>query len=106
MKRKPCLAKHQPFGEGRTFVMPVDHCPFCAAKTSRATLAAGSSGPKPGNPSICMKCLAVSVFGKDLKLRRPSARERRVFLNDRGLQYTLAVLETGKTLVASTTKQF
>lgn len=53
-----------------------DHCPFCRYKVDTASEAFNDPHrPKEGDCSMCLNCGAICVFGKDLRLRRPTPQE-------------------------------
>ena len=45
-------------------------CPECGAMLEAATSVLGTTGPTPGDMTICYKCRALLAFGENLVLRR------------------------------------
>jgi hypothetical protein len=49
-------------------------CPFCGHRCNRCATT-DDVPPKPGDISLCLRCAEVSVFDRELRLRRASPRE-------------------------------
>jgi hypothetical protein len=49
-------------------------CPFCGHRCNRCATT-DDAPPKPGDISLCLRCAEVSVFDRELRLRRASPRE-------------------------------
>lgn len=51
----------------KQFEVPVTYCPKCKKKLDGATSFYGQK-PVPGDVTICLYCLSVLTFGKDMKM--------------------------------------
>lgn len=58
----------------RSFPIPKQKCPFCGYEMDRAD-PMQRSRPKTGDVSLCLKCMEISLFTKDLALRPPTDEE-------------------------------
>jgi hypothetical protein len=67
-------------------------CPRCGTPVDAATgvFDARDGSPGPGDVTVCLYCAAVSVFDADLRLRPPTAEERREMAQDKRVQRTVA----------------
>ncbi len=54
--------------------IPKQNCPFCGYAVDR-TDGIESKKPKAGDISLCLKCMEISLFGKDFILHVPEAEE-------------------------------
>lgn len=52
-----------------------NHCPYCNHKLDGVSQVNGDSFPTPGDASVCICCGNVSVFDKNLSLRKPLPEE-------------------------------
>jgi hypothetical protein len=57
-----------------SIAIPKQHCPFCGYQCDR-TDGLETPMPEPGDISLCLKCMEVSLFTDDFKLREPSTAE-------------------------------
>ncbi len=57
-----------------TTKLPSDSCPHCGKVLDRALQMKGYS-PSEGSVSICIRCANVSLFGENLRLRKPTDEE-------------------------------
>jgi len=56
--------------------LPDSHCPSCRRTLNAAgSLIGALPRPRSGDLSVCMHCLAVLAYGKDLELRLLSQRD-------------------------------
>lgn len=67
------------FKPNEDFDVPVQHCRVCG---DEITGAFGEQKPIPGCITICSQCGAASVLDENLKLRKPTAEEKRQIDND------------------------
>ena len=52
-----------------TDVLPTSFCPWCGYQVDAATCATDQNAkPRPGDLSMCLKCLSFLQFGDDLRL--------------------------------------
>lgn len=62
-------------------------CPYCDYRTDLVTdIAGGTTGPKAGDISLCMRCGSAAVFTRSLALRRPKPRELNEIMRDSDIQ--------------------
>lgn len=54
--------------------IPTQHCPYCKYEVDR-TDGLESYKPKPGDISLCLKCMEVSLFDDGMILRAPNDKE-------------------------------
>ena len=73
--------------------MPPTGCPYCGAVVDMASNVGGTDRPAEGDATICLYCREVSVFDKNLLLRRPSEDERSELLANPDIQRVLRVVE-------------
>lgn len=58
--------------------VPSSRCPYCKKSLDGARIACETSQaerPNPGDYSMCINCGSFNVFGKDLRLRKPTEAE-------------------------------
>lgn len=55
------------------FPAPEQPCPYCGFKNN--AVAGPDADPAPGDVAICANCIQPSLFGDDLKLRKPTEKE-------------------------------
>jgi hypothetical protein len=58
------------------------YCPACKKRLTGATGATGDHGPRPGDVSVCLYCGEVLIYGKYLRVRRPTPAELMELRND------------------------
>ncbi|HEY7233895.1 MAG TPA: hypothetical protein VH539_07080 [Gemmatimonadaceae bacterium] len=70
----------------------VSACPACGTKVDDATIVFNDRKalPEPGDFTVCLYCAAVSVFDDQLRLRPPTADERREMAEDQRVLRTVA----------------
>lgn len=67
--------------------LPVTFCPYCGTRLDAATPALGKGiTPSPGDASLCLRCSAWLVFDGDLRPRKPTDAENRVFARDQKMR--------------------
>jgi hypothetical protein len=67
----------------KTYVTPGLVCPYCGKKMDRSTETLRTGGkPKAGDVTVCIYCVKVCVFTKELGLRKPTFEERLQFTKD------------------------
>ena len=54
-----------------SFAIPKQQCPYCGYVCDRCSHAFGDAKPKPGDVSLCFRCMEISFFDGDMNLRRP-----------------------------------
>lgn len=70
MPQKP---KKPTLGKARR--VPPSTCPHCAVTLDAASAMGSNKQPKPGAATLCVACGEWSVFGKGLRLRKPTDDE-------------------------------
>lgn len=56
-------------------ITPWDLCKQCGYAFNRAASVKGSSGPKPGNVSLCLNCGHATIFTEDMHRREIDPKE-------------------------------
>ena len=59
----------------KTTRLPPSSCPRCGRVQDAHTHATGEKTPRPGDVVICFYCLAVNVYGAELRMRTPTGDE-------------------------------
>jgi DNA-directed RNA polymerase subunit RPC12/RpoP len=58
--------------------LPADACPHCGYRVDAASSPEDETWePTRGDASLCIRCGALNIFTADLRLRKPTRRERR-----------------------------
>lgn len=52
-----------------------NQCPYCNHLMDAISQIDGDSLPNPGDASICIKCINISIFDENLNLRKPFPEE-------------------------------
>lgn len=76
--------------------VPVSKCYSCGAMLDMATEARKGAFPTPGAISICIYCLAISVFDGSLRLGRPSKWKAEQLAKDEYVQSRVKFIEEFK----------
>lgn len=70
-------------------------CAVCGHKLDGASGVGNNTVPKPGDVSICIRCTNISVFGDDLKLRKPTENEMKELGRDSNVLKAMALIWLG-----------
>lgn len=69
-----------------THRIPASECTNCGRKLDAAdTVSKASTGPKPGDYTICLRCGHLMIYGEDHILRNPTSAEITEIAGDPGL---------------------
>lgn len=74
------------------FLVPPMTCPGCGVAFDGALNTDGARRPEPGDPTICVHCRALLVFGVG-ELRHPSPEEEQEFLADVRIQAAIRAVD-------------
>jgi hypothetical protein len=77
---------------------PLSQCWSCGYKidcASKLTKKEDIRLPKEGDPSLCLECAALSVFGADGSIHEPTISEMTQFQNEAGLWSEIERLQSG-----------
>ena len=78
---------------GETTSIAEQQCPTCHEVLDATTAHSGSALPTPGDPTICLYCGEILIFGAGLQMRLPSGSELRDLQADASLWAELTTLQ-------------